>query len=142
MTDPFVTQPAPAPAPAPQIYVQPGPPAPIAPPPPRVNPNRGLGLTVAGFSMFGVSYLITAASGTVAIDAGSPEVGRPLLIPVAGPFIAATRVGTATGGFGLAFVGVVQLAGLAMGIAGSVKLAKSRREARFAASSGGFEVKF
>ncbi len=148
-------QPAPAPAPQPQpapvyvqpvpapVYVQPGPPPP-APMPiqPRVNPNRGLGMTIAGFSVFGISYLITAGSATVAIDSGNPEIGRPLLIPVVGPFIAAARLDSATLGFGLGFVGVIQLAGLAMGIGGSVMFAKSRRNARVAAGPGGLQFKF
>jgi hypothetical protein len=151
-----VVQPQPAPAPQPTpatqptyvpapVYVQPGPPPP-APMPmpiqPRPNPNRGLGLTVSGFAIFGLSYLITAGSATIAIDAGDPEVGRPLLIPVAGPFIAASRLDSATLGFGLGFVGVIQMAGLAMGIAGSTILAKSRREARLSASAGGIQVRF
>lgn len=123
-------QPAPAPAPYP---------APIQP---RPNPNRGLGLTIAGFSVFAMSYLITAGVGTVAIDAGDPEIGRPLLIPVAGPFIAASRLDTATAGFGLGFVGVIQAAGLAMGIGGAVLLGKSRRDARVSASAGGLQVRF
>ena len=64
------------------------------------------------------------------------------LIPVAGPFIAASRLNSATAGFGLGFVGVVQLAGLAMGIGGSVLLAKSRRNSRLSAGPGGFQLKF
>jgi hypothetical protein len=111
-------------------------------PPKPYNRNRGLGLTIAGFSIFGFSYLIAAASGTVAIDAGDADVGRPLLIPVAGPFIAATRVGSATFGFGLAFAGVIQLAGLGMGVGGAVMLGNSRRKAALSAAPGGLQLKF
>lgn len=111
-------------------------------PPKPYNRNRGLGLTIAGFSIFGFSYLIAAASGTVAIDAGASDIGRPLLIPVAGPFIAATRAGTATGGFGLGFAGIVQLAGLGMGIGGAVMFGNSRRKAQLSAAPGGLQLQF
>jgi hypothetical protein len=99
-------------------------------------------MTIAGFSVFGISYLISAGVGTVAIDAGDPEIGRPLLIPVAGPFIVASRLDSATAGFGLGFVGVIQTAGLAMGIAGAAILAKTRRNSRLAAGPGGLQIKF
>jgi hypothetical protein len=125
------------------VYVQPGPPPP-APTPiqARPNPNRGLGMAISGFSIFGVSYLITAGIGAVAIDAGDPEVGRPLMIPIAGPFIAAARLDSATAGFGLGFVGIIQAATLGMGIAGSVMLAKARKNSRVSANAGGLQVRF
>jgi hypothetical protein len=111
-------------------------------PAPRHNPNRGLGLTISGFSIFAVSYLITAASGTIALDAGSPEIGRPLLIPAVGPFIAASRLNSATGGFGLAFAGIIQVAGLGMGVGGAIMLGKSRRGPQLSAAPGGLQLKF
>jgi hypothetical protein len=117
-------------------------PAPQPLPPRGPNPNRGLGLTIAGFSVFGVSYLITAVSGTAIIDAGSPEIGRPLLIPVAGPFIAGARQSSATLGLGLGLVGVIQLAGLGMGIGGAVMLGSARRQARLSANAGGLSLEF
>jgi hypothetical protein len=163
--EPVVVQPAPAPAPEPAPAPQPGweqpqtqptaqpqpvPPPPVYQPPPQpvpppykpYNKNRGLGLTIAGFSIFGFSYLITAVSGTIAIDAGSPEIGRPLLIPAVGPFIAASRVPSATLGFGLGFTGVIQLAGLGMGIGGAVMLGNSRRQAALSAAPGGLQLQF
>jgi hypothetical protein len=106
------------------------------------NPNRGLGLMIAGFSVFGVSYLITAVSGTAIIDAGSPEIGRPLLIPVAGPFMAGARQSSATLGLGLGLVGVIQLAGLGMGIGGAVVFGNARRQARLSANAGGLQLEF
>ena len=166
--EPVPVQPAPAPAPVPQPAPQPGweqpqtqptqptvvvqpapPPAPVYQPPPPMpvppkpyNRNRGLGLTIAGFTIFGFSYLISAASGTIAIDTGDADIGRPLLIPVVGPFIAATRSPSATFGFGVAFAGVVQLAGLGMGVSGAVILGNSRRHARLSAAPGGLQLQF
>jgi hypothetical protein len=137
-------QPAPAaqPVPPPPVY-QPQPYAqPVPPPYKPYNRNRGLGLVISGFSIFGISYLITAASGTIAIDAGSPEIGRPLLIPGVGPFIAASRVPSATLGFGLGFTGVIQLAGLAMGTSGAVMLGNARRKAALSAAPGGLQLQF
>jgi hypothetical protein len=111
-------------------------------PPPGPNPNRGLGLTIAGFSIFGFTYLITAVAATAVIDSGAPEFGRPLLIPVAGPFIAAGRQSSAFLGFGLGFTGVIQLATLGMGIGGAVMLGTSRHKARLSASGGGLQLQF
>jgi hypothetical protein len=106
-------------------------------------PERGLGLTIAGFGLFGVSYLLTVGAGTVTIDAGRPMIGRAMLIPAVGPFIAAARTDSAAAGFALGFTGVVQLSGLAMGIAGAVLLGKSRAEARrLAAGPSGLMVRF
>jgi hypothetical protein len=143
-------QPAPTAAPATQPQPQPQPPPPAyqpmpqpqPAPPPAPNPNRGLGLMIAGFSVFGVSYLITAVTGTASIDAGYPEIGRPLLIPVAGPFIAGARQSQATIGLGLGIVGVVQLAGLGMGVGGAVMFGSARRRARLSAAPGGFQLQF
>ena len=92
--------------------------------------------------MFLIPYLITAVSGAIAIDAGDEDIGRPLLIPIGGPFVAASRSESALGTFGLAFVGVVQLAGLGMAVGGGVMLAKSRRGARLSAGPGGLQLEF
>jgi hypothetical protein len=157
-------QPAPAPQPAPQpgweqpgtqpqpqpTWGQPQPPPPTYQPmpqpqplPPRgPNPNRGLGLIIAGFSVFGFSYLASAVGGAMTIDAGRPEIGRPLLIPVVGPFIAGGRQTSATLGLGLGLVGVIQLAGLGMGVGGSVMLGSARRQARLSATGGGLQLEF
>jgi hypothetical protein len=100
-------------------------------------------LTIAGFSTFGITYLITVGVATVVIDAGDPEVGRPMLIPAAGPFVAASRLDSASAGFGLGITGVIQIAGLAMGIAGATLLGKSRADAkRLAVGPGGLMVRF
>lgn len=149
---PVVADPNPAPAPAPDpntsvpapVYEapasQPGPPP--AHPQPLPNRNRGLGLMIAGFSVFGFSYLISAVSGTIMLDANRPEIGQPLLIPAAGPFLAASRARTAVGGFGLGFVGVIQIAGLGMGIGGTIMFARARHQAKLSAGPGGLTLRF
>lgn len=147
---PAGTQPQPQPGAQPPAWGQPQPPPPSYQPmpqpqpmPPRgPNPNRGLGLTIAGFSVFGFSYLFTAVGGALSIDAGRPEIGQPLLIPVAGPFIAGARTGSATLGLGLGLVGVIQLAGLGMGVGGAVMLGSARRQARLSANAGGLQLEF
>ena len=102
-----------------------------------------MGKAAFGFGMFGVSYLIAAVTGTSMIDAGAEELGRPLLIPVAGPFVTAARSRSATVGFGFALGGVVQIAGLGLGITGAVQLGKARRNApQLSAAPGGLQLKF
>ena len=145
-----------APPVQPQPQAQPMPqPAPIQPmpqpqplPPPGPNPNKGLGMTIAGFTIFGVSYISSAFGGVLAIDSGAPEVGRPMLYPVVGPFIAAGKTsGSATAAFGLAFVGLIQLTGVSLGVSGAVILSRSRRAARahaprMSAAPGGLQLQF
>jgi hypothetical protein len=82
------------------------------------------GLVIGGSVMLGVSYLITimaAGIGQAVNDVGTQGTKDfgPLLIPVAGPFIGiATTHASSGGAFGLAFLGTVQTAGLAMLIGG------------------------
>ncbi|EDM75690.1 hypothetical protein PPSIR1_28726 [Plesiocystis pacifica SIR-1] len=101
-----------------------------------------MGMMIGGYTIFGVVYLFTAVGATISIDSGEPQVGRPLLIPVAGPFIAASRLSSATAGLGLAMAGVAQLAGLGLGIGGTVRLSKSRKAAQLSAAPGGLQLKF
>ena len=138
-----VASPAPAPAeaapqpPPPVVVVAPAPaappaPAPLPPPPSR---RRGVGMMVAGYSMFGMSYMITAFSGAAIIDRCDADarydcrrLGRALMIPVLGPFLALPEIQTMTGRFAMVFFpGVMQAGGLALGIGGSVRHARSRR---------------
>jgi hypothetical protein len=130
--------PAPVYEPQPQPYAQP---QPLPPPPP--NRNRGLGLMIAGVSVFSFSYLMSVVAGVVLIDANSEEVGRPLLIPVAGPFIGIGRTGSATAGLGLGLAGVAQLAGFGMAVGGGVMFARSRRQAaQLSFAPGGLRLRF
>jgi hypothetical protein len=139
-------EPQPAVAPAP-VAPAPVAPAPVAPAPTPVakpvNPNRGLGMTAGGFGAFAGIYLLNVAGGL----ASKNEVGRPLIIPVVGPFITMTRLsfpdrsdegrqalehlGIGLLGFALIVDGLAQIATLSLGIAGSAVLAKSRANARY-----------
>ena len=98
--------------------------------PVKPHRNRGLGMTFMGFGMFGTTYLINGIIATSLIDQGNTTVGRPMLIPVAGPFIAGAHAQSATVGFAIGIGGVFQIAGLALGITGAVRLGKSRARAR------------
>jgi hypothetical protein len=147
-------QPAPQPQPDPGLQPQPDPsagavpapvyqPAPAQPgPQPLPNRNRGLGLMISGFSVFSIAYIISAVTGVIMIDTNNEEIGRPLLIPVAGPFIAINRTRTALGGFGLGFVGIVQLAGFGMGVGGAVMFGRARHQAQLSAGPGGLQLRF
>jgi hypothetical protein len=93
-------------------------------------PKRRKGLMIAGWSIFGSSYLPTAFTGAQIYDwcsnnrTGSErrecrEFGQLLMIPVAGPFIAINHVDEATEGYFLALTGAVQTAGFLMGLIGT-----------------------
>lgn len=133
----------PQPAPAPVIeFDRHGPHQPLdqAPVPRR---NRGLGWTVFGFGMFGTSYLLAATVGAVVADSGDPYLGRPMLIPIVGPFIAGSRSPSTAQGFLMGSSGVFQAGGLAMGIVGAVMLGKARAaNRRVALGGGGLVVRF
>ena len=129
---------APAPAPAPQPYAQP------QPYQEQEKPRRrGKGLMIAGWSMFGASYLTTAFIGAAVYDASGAvcnagggdscrRSGLPLVIPVIGPLINIGNYNsdsislTALGVFSF----LVQAAGLSMGIAGTVLFVKDGKRNR------------
>ncbi|MEO5726602.1 MAG: hypothetical protein ABI134_33315 [Byssovorax sp.] len=81
------------------------------------------GLVIGGSVMLGVGYLITIMAAGIGqavneVADGNKDFG-PLLIPVVGPFVGMATTDPSTGGaFGLAFLGTVQTAGLAMLIGG------------------------
>lgn len=110
----------------------------IAPTTPDPARKRGLSLTIAGFSLFFATYALPAAVSTELY----PEVGRPLLIPLVGPFISASRFDNPGGSVLSALFGVFQATGLSMGIAGAVIFGKARRRARVSADLGGLQVQF
>jgi hypothetical protein len=102
---------------------------------------------VAGFTMLGAGWLLSAVSGAAAIDTQSGDdpaeedrrraFGTRLMIPVGGPFAAAFVAESATGALFSSLAGVVQVAGLALGIGGSVIFARNRRSGgRFALTGG------
>jgi len=114
----------------------------------RKMKSRGIGLTAGGFSTFGATYLLSAIVGAVRIDTADTvgvtpsndlverrkQFGYRMFIPVVGPFIAIPKVSTATGGLFTGLLGVAQVAGVALGIAGLVKLGKYRRNIGITAS--------
>lgn len=97
---------------------------------------------IAGLGVFSISYIISVTAGAILIDSGEEEVGRPLLIPVAGPFIGIGRTSSAVAGLGLGFGGIAQLAGLGMAIGGGVMFGRSRRQAQMSFTPGGFQLRF
>lgn len=81
------------------------------------------GLVIGGSVMLGVGYVITIMAAGLGqlvneVARDNKDFG-PLLIPVVGPFVGIATTDPSTGGaFGLAFLGTVQTAGLAMLIGG------------------------
>ncbi|MEZ4383300.1 MAG: hypothetical protein R3A79_18370 [Nannocystaceae bacterium] len=130
--------------------VQTEPQQPQEPPPPVYHPNkrRGLGLMITGWSLFVGSYAITALSGAAVIDNcdisdtyDCRKLGGSLMIPVLGPFLATSEVDTMSGRFALImFPGLAQVAGLSMGIAGTVLFARSRRSYSAAVNHDGVRL--
>lgn len=96
------------------------------PPNARLVTRPRVGLIVAGSTIFGSLWLLTAMAGTLASEGSSYSRSQPelwLVLPVFGPFAylaAEDRVST-TVGFWLALDGLAQGAGLAMLIAGVVR---------------------
>lgn len=163
---PVETQPqpygTPQPAPQPQPYAQPQPypyaqpqpypyaqPQPYAEPPPPPRKRRA-GLMISGWVMFGASYIGTAAIGAGLVDANGfacaddyarcHAVGRYMLIPVIGPFLAIGPSESALGSIGLVFAGLVQTAGLAMGIAGTAMFVADGKAQRQALNQDGLRL--
>ncbi len=100
------------------------------PPGARLVTRPRIGLVVAGSTIFGSLWLLTAMAGTLASSDSSYRSGSQpelwLVLPVLGPFAymaAEDRVSTAVG-FWLALDGLAQGAGLAMLIAGIVRPAQ------------------
>lgn len=157
VTAPPPAAPAPVaqPAPPPPAYV-PAVPGTNAPSPMLVDPqiaaakqrrNSGIGMTISGYTLFGTSYLISALVGTISLDyardiGGSGIYGRRMLIPLVGPFMAIPRADSATGGLFTGLVGVVQVAGFALGTAGAIRLGRANRDLRLMADAGGLTLRF
>lgn len=153
-------QPAPAPAPAPiaqpypaQPYAQPQPqpyygPQPYPPQPaPAYEQPRGRrkGMMIGGWTMLGASYLLTAVTGAVLADACPNDrpcdrVGYYMMIPVAGPFIAIGPSQSATGSAFLGLSGLVQTAGLILGIVGTAQFVADGRQQQTVLNNDGFRL--
>ncbi len=163
---PAEPQPDPPWDPPPQPPPQPTPPPVAVPPPdslqlgtpadapPRRPRPRGVGMMTTGFVIFGVTYLATAITGAVLIDgagsdfsggqssyerAAQEAVGRRLLAPVIGPFLAIDPAQTASAAVGLSLVGGLQVASLAIGAGGIARYVQSKRQiqAGYASIPGG-----
>lgn len=126
-------------APAPE-----GPPAPVAAPPPQPIKRRK-GLMIAGWSMFGGSYLFTALIAGIVYDTcNAVEAPRCKtaagysLIPVVGPFLTIPNLNTdaITPKIFMAIPGLVQLAGLTMGIVGTVQFVNDGKRQQIADVDG------
>jgi len=152
--DPAAAPVSDAPAPAPQPYADPGATAPppegpaagtvYAPPPPPPK-SRRKGLMIAGWTMFGASYLFTALIAGIVHDtcsiASAPNCRRAAgfsLIPLVGPFftIPYLRTDAITPKVFMALPALVQIAGLAMGIAGTIQFVNDGKASRVADVDG------
>jgi hypothetical protein len=108
----------------------------------RAERRRGRAMVASGWSLFGAMYVSSALLGTATIDlAGSDDraraYGQRMLLPVAGPFMAAFVSRTATGALMTAMLGAAQATGLVLATAGHVRLHRLRREMRLSASVAG-----
>ncbi|MBK7824020.1 hypothetical protein [Nannocystis sp.] len=151
-------QPAPQPYGDPQPYAQPQPyPAQSQPyqPPPR---RRGKGMMIAGWTIFGASYLTTALIGAAIYDAngrvcddvvggtGCHRAGLVLFVPVVGPLIGIRDLrgdgsdSTATGTLAGVFSFLAQSAGLALGIAGATLWVRDGRRQRAGQQQAGLHL--
>lgn len=94
-------------------------------------------MTAGGFAgLLGV-YVLTSLVGVIVADVkdDNPRLhryGRRLLIPVAGPWIAISDTRSATAAWFTGFSGVLQAAGLVLGMVGAIRLGTHRAKTRLA----------
>lgn len=157
--------PAPTSAPAPGPYANPQPypaqPQPYpANPQPYADPNdnngypapatrsRRKGMMIGGWTMLGASYLFTALIGAIISDskticedpARCQRLGYYMMIPVAGPFIATGPSDSATGSIFLGLTGVIQTAGLILGIVGTAQFVADGRRNQSVMNNDGLRL--
>ena len=111
-------------------YPQPYPPVVYVTQPARpATPQPRRTLMIAGVSVLLASYGVAVISGAALVDSDCCEdVGWALLIPVAGPYIAA---GVADDGKGLlVLLGTIQVVGLGLTVGGAVQYALTKNAAR------------
>lgn len=115
------------------VIVAPPPAPPAAPRRPIPPPKRGLGLMIAGFSMFGTTYLLTAWAGAMSHDGHGGcnrtrhdcrEMGKALMVPFVGPMLASQSSDSARETFGLFLVSGIQIATFVMGVVGAVRYSR------------------
>ena len=125
--------------------VIPGAPSAAHPIYPYKPPKRRKGLMIAGWTIFGASYVPTAFTGANIYDYCSQnrtgadrescrELGQMLMIPAVGPFMAINKVNDATEAYSLALTGAVQTASLLMAIIGTSQYVRDgKRNSRLSA---------
>lgn len=129
---------------------------PPSPPAPRVRARvtEGNDLIAAGLGTLGAVYIVTSLAGAVIIDRSrksetddytgvtiGPDhkrvnYGRALTVPIVGPFIAMRYTDSAKERWGDAFIGSVQVAGVALAALGLIRKARARRAQRFSVGGG------
>lgn len=122
-------------------YDSPLQPQPIPPPSPgrKQDPNRGLGLMIPGLAIFVASFGASLFGG--ALMGG--EFGRPMMIPLAGPFISIGRADNGSGVALSAALGACQIVGLGMAIGGGVWWHRDRkRRAQLSFAPTGLRIRF
>lgn len=135
--------------PPPQPYADPAAAGPAGPPAEGTvympAKKRRKGLMIAGWSMFGGSYLFTALIAGIVHDtcsiADAPNCRRAAgfsLIPLVGPFLTIPYLQTdaITPKVFMALPALVQIAGLAMGIAGTIQFVNDGKASRVADIDG------
>ncbi|MCA9654558.1 MAG: hypothetical protein KC501_31880 [Myxococcales bacterium] len=143
------TAPVPAPVPVPSgghiavdLYPQP-----MAGPSPAerrrlqlmAEQSRARSLRIAGWATLGGTYGFSALIGTISIDSTSPGdrmrgYGYSMVLPVAGPFIAAFHTRSATGALLTTSLGVAQAVGLGMALVGGHRYRRFKRDLSIAAA--------
>lgn len=131
----------------PQPYADPGT-TPVANPyaaPPPLPRSRRKGLMIGGWVMFGSSYLATAFVAAIVHDTcnltrnpNCKNAAAFSLIPAIGPFLAIPYIETEaiTPKVLMAFPALIQIAGLTMGIIGTVQFVRDGREPRYVGVDG------
>jgi hypothetical protein len=103
---------------------------PATEPPRPERRSGGVGLTVGGLGILAINYAAVAGVvGSQIRKSQDPEHRRqirPLLVPVVGSLISATRATTPGGRFGTVTLGILQAAMLGLGIAGVIVLGQER----------------
>jgi hypothetical protein len=105
----------------------------------RRQRRAGLGLRIAGWTMFGLTYFSSFMAG-VAISQEDSDDGWPLMIPLVGPAIVGFRLFDEEEATGLGVLAIVwsilEVAGLTMAVAGHVRRARARRQVLQVGGSG------
>lgn len=122
--------------PPPTVTPQSVAPAPLPAPRPAPLPTRtGRPMMIAGISLLASTYVISSLSGALAADNGHTRWGRRMLIPIAGPFLAAPVTRSYTAAWFTGLLGVAQLAGFTLWAVGGARHRKfKRRQMSFAAA--------